>query len=248
MKPVLKLSLLGVASYLVFLVLLTPVAKVFPWLQPHFEDIELYGAQGSVWFGQAALIESDLLRLQDVHWNWQPGALLTGHLEFSLQANLDGQAVQTHIGTSLLGNQYLSHVQGLVSADELLYWLDIRGAELQGMLDLQLDHVQWGAGQIPLISGRIRWSPATLMQPISLSLGVVDIQMQPSEDGSAGTLEAKEGVLQAIGELALSSDGVYRINADIKKNGTVPQAVSGFLDTFTESSNGVYKLEWSDSL
>ena len=88
-----------------------------------------------------------------------------------------------------------------------------------------------------------------VLAPIELNLGLGELTTAIESDGvTRGQLIANGGALTMQGEVTLQADGHYQLVGDVKKTGTVPQAVDKFLSTFAEAGNGGYRLEWSDQI
>jgi hypothetical protein len=118
MKPLWQGVLLGVVAYLFFVVATAPAVKILSFVQP--EGIRFAGTAGSVWSVSAALVAVSPVQLTDVRWSFRPFSLFVGQLEFAVEGQLQGQRVEAHAGSSLLGKPYVSDVRGRVAANDLL--------------------------------------------------------------------------------------------------------------------------------
>ncbi len=248
MKPVWRGVLVGVAVYLLFMVVNAPAAKLLPMLQPRLEGVSLAGVEGRLWSGKAALINAAPLRLQDAHWRFRPFALILGDLEFAVEGRLQGQTVRARVGSSFFGRKYLSDVEGRISASDLMYWLGLTKVKLDGQLDFDIAEVEWPESGFPAVSGTIAWSPARVAAPVELMLGKAQLETHIEDAVTRGTLEATGGALLVQADVEMQADGAYRLDANIQQKGEVHQAVGKFLSTFAEYKNGNYRLEWSDTL
>jgi len=238
----------GVLAYVVFLVVAAPAAKVLPFVQPHLQGVRLAGVDGSIWSGSAAVVDANPVQLQDVRWEFRPFALLLGRAELAVEGKLQESVIRAVAGKGLFGQRYLKDVRGAVSANDLLYWLQIRQVKVEGNLDFNLEDVRWPANGMPAIAGTAIWTPAAVSAPIELMLGKARLETQIDGDRTIGKLQASDGALLVQADVELNPGGQYRLDAAIQQKGDVPQAVSKFLSTFTEYKDGVYQLEWSDSL
>ncbi|MGD2073921.1 MAG: type II secretion system protein N [Gammaproteobacteria bacterium] len=237
---------LGVGAYLLFMIVTAPAARVLPWVQP--EGVQLAGLEGSLWSGSAALVTATPVQLQDLHWQLQPFALLLGRAEARLEARLEGRPVSARVGEGLFGSPYMADVNATVAASDLLRWLRLNQVAADGNLTLELSEVQWPAGTVPALTGTAAWSPARVSAPVELSLGTVRLATEAQDGITAGKLTSSGGALLVDGEVQLQPDGAYRLDARIRQEGDVPDAVGQFLTTFAEYNDGLYRLEWADSL
>jgi len=130
----------------------------------------------------------------------------------------------------------------------VLYRSGVKQVSVGGQLSLDLDDVRFSPAGIPMFSGQASWTSAEVEAPLALSLGTATLTTQHNGELTEGKLVTSGGVLLVEAEVTLESSGTYRLDAMIRPNGTVPQAVTKFLTTFAEYENGSYRLEWSDSL
>lgn len=75
---------IGVLIYLIFMVVLFP-ARIAVALAPLPAGIQLSGVSGSLWQGQAELVQLGARQLQQLSWQLSPWALLTGSVQAQLQ-------------------------------------------------------------------------------------------------------------------------------------------------------------------
>ncbi len=243
-----KWVLAGVALYLVFLIGTAPANMLVPLLQSQMRELRLSSVSGTIWSGSANQVYVKPVQFMEVDWRFRPFALLLGRLEISVSGQMQGQAVVAKVGRSVLGEPYLSDVQGRVAASDLLAWRQIRQVAVDGYLDFNLQKVRLSETGVPALAGTVNWSPARVTRPLQLELGKAQLDTGIEDDATRGNLQVSGGALLLQGDVELKADGAYRLDAKIRQNGQVPQAVSKFLSTFAEYRDGEYRLEWSDTL
>ncbi|MEN8802806.1 MAG: type II secretion system protein N [Thiogranum sp.] len=240
--------LLGALAYLLFLFMTAPATKVLPLFQSQLQDIRFTGVEGTLWSGKAVQLDVSPLQLKDVNWSFRPFGLFVGRAVFDIHGQLQAQMLKAKVGSTFLGGRYLSDVRGRVSANDLLSWLGLRQLKLGGMLDFDIDEVEWSESGLPAMAGIASWSPAQLVSPIKLVLGKAELETQIEDAVTRGRLETTGGALLVQADVELKADGAYRFDADIQQKSDVPQAVLKFLSTFAEYKDGSYRLEWADKL
>lgn len=246
MKSWLPLLAAGLAAYALFLALTLPAARVLPYLEQRLPDVDMQGVSGTLWSGQAARLNIAGVPLETVTWHWRPLGLLKGAVEFALKASLGGQPVAARVGTGLFAGRYASDIVGRVSAADALYWSGMTAVRLDGRFDILIDRVEGIGSGLPAAAGSVSWTPAKVLEPMELDFGKVHLETRIEDGRTLGNLKASGGALVFSGELTASPDGSYRIAGEARKKAALPQAVDGFLASFAEFSNGVYRLEWSD--
>lgn len=244
-----KLLPVGIAAYILFLVVTAPAAKLIPYFQSQLQGVQLAGISGTLWSGQALQLNVPPVQLTQVSWQFRPLALLLGAVEFKLDGQLSGRALSASAGRGLLSGPYLADVTGSVPAAELMAWAGLGMVELDGQMDFVLDEVEFSGSNMPAVAGQLVWKPAMVLTPLELNLGLAELTTTIESGGiTTGQLVANGGALTLQGAVTLQPDGQYQLTGDVKKAGAVPQAVDNFLSTFAEFKNGSYRLEWSDQI
>ena len=83
---------------------------------------------------------------------------------------------------------------------------------------------------------------------MEVALGSAQLDTVAEQGVTRGKLKTSGGALLVDADVELQPTGVYRLDAQIRQKGEVPEAVAQFLSTFADYNNGSYRLEWSDSL
>ncbi|MDT8388603.1 MAG: type II secretion system protein N [Thiogranum sp.] len=240
---------LGLAAYAFFFVINAPAAKVLPALEPVLPPVQLQGIDGSVWSGSAMRASTQPVQLDAVRWELRPLALLTGRFEFALQGQLQDRPLQARAGKAWFGRAYLADVQGSVPAQDVLGWVQVRQVGVQGFLDFNLDEVRWTDARIPAIEGVMSWSPASIVTPVDLDFGTARLETQIGDNGATlGKLTTSGSALLVNADVQVDPGGSYRLDAAIRQEGEISDAVANFLSTFAEYRDGVRYFEWSSTL
>lgn len=248
MKPGWRVVAAAAAAYFFFLLATAPAAKILPLLRSQMPAVQLAGVGGSLWSGEAVQVNAGAVVLTEVKWSLRLLALFKGALEVDIDAQLDGRPIGARAGRGLFGGRYLQDVNGQLSAGRVLRLLNVKTMDIDGQLAVSLDAVEWDGAALPGVTGRLDWTPALVNRPIELNLGSARIDATVESGVTTGQLTASGGALTVQGEILLQPDGSYRLDANLKKQGAVPDAVDKFLSTFTEFRDDSYRLEWSDKL
>lgn len=244
-----KLVPIGIAAYVLFLIVTAPAAKIIPYFQPQLQDVHLAGISGTLWSGKALQVSVPPVQMTQVGWQFKPLSLFMGGVAFQLDGLLGGKVFSTRAGLGLFSDPYLADAKGSVPAVDVMFWSGLSAVELDGELDFLLDDVVFSTGTVPAVAGQLVWKPAMVLAPVELNLGLAELTTVIEPDGvTRGQLIANGGALTMQGDVTLQPDGRYEMAGDIKKTGSVPQAVEKFLSTFAEFGNGSYRLEWSDQI
>jgi len=239
----------GAAAYLLFLVLNTPAAWLAGRLQSRLPAVQLAGVQGSAFAGTAAVARVQGVQIDGLRWRWRPLALFAGRLEVALEGRYRDRPLQSLAGLRLGGQPYLRDTRGRLDVQDLVVRFSRAPVELGGDLELALARVDFPSGGLPLVEGRLAWSPARLAQPLQLELGQVAWQPAPDgDDRRGGPLTARGGQLQVDGELFYAAGGDYSLEGRLRASGTLPDAVARALQTFAEYRDGTWYLDLSGKI
>ena len=251
---VLKLSLLGLAAFLVALVALFPAAPIVDRLRPSLGPVALEGVSGRAFSGRVARARStdDLLPLElsDVTWRLAPGALPGGggaHVGFAGYGGTgEGLVRRTWGGDLLVENFRLTGV----SAKALEPLLPAPIAAFDGRIEAEIPELAIVDGLLARLAGRFVWIGAVLERPVGVRFGDVEITVAPeSAELHAGTIEAGGGDVAASGSFTLAPNGDYTLDLVATPSGEAPAAVRETLGRVARpDSQGRYRIRQSGNV
>ncbi len=214
MKRILSYSLLGLAAFLLFLLLLAPATLVSDWVGARLSGFSAQAVEGTATAGTLRDVRWRGARIERLHWRWRPLALLTGRLEFSLQVD-DPEIKLT--GNAALGLNRKVRFRDLTGRLPLARLGSLTGAAsppLQGIAEFTLRELDVNAAGRPLAAyGVVQLLNlrTTLGQPLNVGDFVVQLDSAGAE-GIQGTIKDDKGPLALAGTLSLSPDGRYHFN------------------------------------
>lgn len=214
-KRVIGLSVLGLLAYLLFLIATLPAARAWAW----FGDavpLRAYGLDGTLWSGQAAVLQDQVRRLDAVRWNLEPSELLLGRLAADVQARLPAEGRLSGEFQLTPDTLRARQLRMNLPATTLLEWAQIRlPVKVDGRFESSMQGLAVREGKLIDADGIINWHNAILRlgsQP--LPLGNVALRLTPGEDAILGKLVNQGSPLELGGDLRLTPDG--RFVLDIK--------------------------------
>ena len=214
MKRVVKYVLLGVVTYVIFVAGTLPAPWLYGhWLQGRLGNWVLYGVQGTLWEGRAAMVRSGKIQLENLHWDLHPTSLLWGRLEVALHFKYAAAPGSLVLGRSLTGTWHVDDVDVELPAGRLSPFLRLPGAELGGKVAVQLSDLTVKQGRVAAVTGNVAWEKAALRKPVAVDLGTFAIDLKTTAEGVSGTLLDHGGSVQAQGLLKLDADGRYQLTA-----------------------------------
>ena len=214
MKRTLGYGLLGLAAFLLFLLLRVPASLVTGQVGTRLSDFSVQDVEGTATEGTMLGARWRGARIERLTWRWRPLALLLGRLEFNLSAD-DPEIKLTGNAAMGLGRQV--HFRDLAGRLPLARLGNLAGnLPLQGTVEFALPELDLGATGRPLVArGTVRLLNlrTALNPPTSISIGDFVVQLDStSTEGVRGKIKDNDGPLVLDGTLSLLPDGRYRFD------------------------------------
>lgn len=230
MKNWVRYLLFGLVVLLLFVVATVPAEWVAAQAEKRVDDLVVFGAQGTLWSGQAEAVAFDAQVLRNPQWQVAPWSLLLGRVKVSFHGRLDDGQVGGVLIRSLFGSgqplslrdfylqQPAAQLAGLFVPAESL-------PEVHGKLDISFNDLQMQAnGILSRADGTLLWSEAAVEQnrekivlgDFSLQLITVQDQIEMSLRDAGGPLKTELNATQQIatGDLAINGTLGYREGAN----------------------------------
>lgn len=211
--------LIGVFSFLFFLLSSIPASVVYPYWKDMFGNkvpVEMNSVAGSVWDGQAGILKIQKHQLQKVQWDFSVLSLILGQLKVDWGFSLgDGQATGS-MGKSFFGGITVSDVDAVLPMKDLLSLFDMQSLSADGFLKLKINELSVDGGAIVSALGNVEWQDAEIAIFKPLKLGDLEMNFEPDENGVKGILRDKGGPLETDGLLTLNTNGEYRFTGAIR--------------------------------
>jgi len=218
MRQAIFLSLLGIVSYALFLLLTVPMSLALNWSGKLPDDVSTYGVEGSILDGNAdALIWQDW-RFDRLQWQFAPLQLLSGRLGYQLSfTNPDGSG-SANAGIGLGDSIHLDQLALRLP----LSWLSRQwslSSRFGGDLEAELAKFSIEDGRITVANGTLLWAGAHLRGDPPTALGSFRAELQPDEqdDGThyRGPISDNGGPLSASGLFELNANGQWQIRGKL---------------------------------
>lgn len=212
MKRILGYGLLGVLAFVLSLLLLAPATLVTDQIARRLPGFGVQTVEGLATEGSARGVQWRGVRIDRLNWNWRALALLTGWLEFRLDADDPEIKLSGKVAIDPGRRLRLRDASGRLLLARLGALAGQPKPPLQGVMEFNLRELSLNAagwpqtadGVIHLLNAR-----TTLGQP--LNLGDFTVRLTPaSPEGIQGAVKDHDGPLALEGTLNLLPDGRYR--------------------------------------
>ena len=244
--------LIAVLSYLLFTLINTPAATVLSLAEKNMRlPAKIYGAQGSIWNGQADnIIVPGQPRIDNVSWSINPLALFIARLSADIEAEIKQQKVVGQVAVNSSGTLSASNVRSRLNASDIQQLAAIPFGELDGVFNISIDELEWDNKGLPIITGTINWQNAKLTLVEAVSLGNIDISIKPgTEKDLVATIKNSGGEISIEGTASLMDNRRYSVDIEFKPQNNARDSIKQSLGMFARRQpNGAYQFKNAGNL
>jgi general secretion pathway protein N len=207
-----KLILLGLVTFLITALALTPTAFVEPHLEKAAPNIAIDNSSGTIWNGQAGNLRIDNFDLGRVSWKVRP---LKSLLSFSLVTDFDikGQELTAKGLGSYSMNRTITLTDTTFEADASIASKFQRNFRLGGSFQGLITAAELQPNVFPIVDGVLNWAQGSLTSPLRLDPANYRADIRSSKDTLTADISATDGPIDLSGLASINSEWVYE--ADI---------------------------------
>ena len=242
MKAVWRLTLAGVAAYLLFLLITLPADRAVKLLEQSAVGVELQSVSGTLFSGKAERVVIGGLGMGPVTWSLRPLPLLLGRLEYRLALKdpaLHGEGV---VGAGLGGHVYLHDLKVELKPDPLVNHFSPLPVQTSGEMTLLIESMELLDRFPRELTGHVDWVDAQIIEPVDMSLGHVEATLQ-SEANTLVSRVSGTGETTLSGDFSLTQAGDYRLNLLLTPGPAVsPDIVDGLKTVGQARPGGAYLI------
>jgi len=249
--------LTAIFSYLILLIATIPAKPVTDMISDMSNDnvaLSIQGVSGTVWNGSAYLISINNLQFKKTRWSFNLWQLLTGKIAIDINSHFLKNDISAELGTTFTGRFFTNDLSTKIPARDVTRLANIPLAQLDGMININIEHAQWKQGELPLATGEIKWINASVTVADTASLGNLSIVLSESEQQSLHAEIRNQGgdiKINGTAELLPEKNYTVDIKLDIKllptatANNNIRQSLGFFAQ---KQASGEYLLKKSGSL
>ncbi len=220
---------------------------------PEVRGLVAEGVQGSLWHGSLQNLSWQDERFGQVQWDFQPGQLWLGKVEFAVQFGRNSELKlqgKGRLGTDLKGF-YARQVLVSVPAFHVLQKAELPvPVDISGQLELTVTDYRYGLPWCESATGTLVWSDSELVSPLgTLTPGtfIADMTCQQNQIELSGSQNNRQ--LSAAFTAILNPDRKYTLEAWFKPGGAFPSSLLAQLTRLgTPDHQGRYPLVYSGRL
>ena len=239
---------LGVVVYLTFLIAYIPAIYVASIVEKQSNgEVRLYNVSGTLFEGNASVLEAKGVRINNLDWTLSPWALLIARASLDIQGGAMRDAEQIYIDTDasikLFSPEHftLSDTTLLVPAKSALSQFALPIAvTAEGRFRLDLEKLKMHP-QCTDLQGKGAWLNAEIDMPQrAVNLGSFEANMSCA-DGAFTVQVLPENSLQLKADIVVDATGDYSIDGTFKPDDSLPQDIQlGAESFFSKNEQGFY--------
>lgn len=214
-KKMTLLVVLFVVSYVFFMLQQLPANQLMRWMPQH-SPVRLNDIRGTIWNGQAGQVHINGFSISNLSWRLQAWPLLLGNIALGVkfrQADAFGQG-QLRTGYNAQ-HVMLTAVRGSFPAANLMPLFYGYPIALAGQVTANIQQATLRPGQQLMLQGELLWREAALTAPQAITLGDLQVKMQPKGSGTVLTVQDQGGPLQLDGQVTVQGNGSYETNISV---------------------------------
>jgi len=236
-------------SYFVLLIITIPAKPVIELINDN-TPVTVQGVSGTLWSGKAYIISMDNIQLKKTEWSFSLWKLFIGKIAIDVNSRYLNNDIAAELGTSFIGRYFVNNLSAKIAAQEIAQLANIPMAQLDGMISLDIEHAQWKQGELPLATGEIKWTDATITVAETASLGNISILLSESEQQLLNAeIKNQGGDIKINGTAELVPEADYAVDIKLLPTATASNNIRQSLGLFARKQpNGEYILKKSGSL
>ena len=235
------------ALFGIFLIMTLPARHALGWFAG--DRLAVQGIEGTTWHGRAQRLAVGQSVMGPLVWQLRPLKLLTGRVEYQLFVQSGSGGGELLVGRTLFGSDYVQDAQFTMPAADLARQLQLRLASLGGDFVADIDRLAIDEDWVGALQGQVVWQAALILQPSRVDLGNLQMELSLRENRILGTLTDQGGPLALSGELLVSSDRHYQLDARVMARDTAdPQLRDALPMLGAPDAQGRYPLQLSGAL
>jgi len=250
MKPHILLIGVGVACFCAFVIASLP-ARAISSLLPA-DVVQIGGTSGTLWNGEARLVQVSGVQLTETKWTMHPLQLLLGRLALHLETQVAGGFVNSDLTLSITGAVSVRNLDATGPIGPLTSFMKLpqSAGDIRVRIDTLTIKNEWPRALVGTI--RIGNLPLSLIGVAPGPIGSYELTFTADpvpEDGRiVGELQDLGGPLEIDGSISLDPPRNYDLNANIKAGAGAPADLArGLVLLGPADANGRHQFVMSGS-
>lgn len=250
MKRNIKLLLLGISSFFVFMLVTFPAEYAYQYVQARIKPLYLSNLDGTLWTGSAGVVQYQSEHLGELSWSLHPHDIIRGRLETDFSLNANQLQTSGTAGKEFFGTAYAENIEGHLSAAFFGKHIGIKTFTPAGKLRFSMQRMEFSPkGRLESAVGNIMWEQAGISSPAQVIFGNLNILVSTEKEGIVFNISDENSPIKIEANLLVCPDGKYELNGKLTPT---PAAQEGFSKSLAllgkPDKNGVIKIKYAGRL
>lgn len=216
MKRNIKLLLLGISGFFVFLLATFPAEYAYQYVQTRIKPMYLSNLGGTVWTGSAGAVQYQSEHLGELNWSLHPHNIIRGYLETDFSLNANQLQTKGTVGKEFFGTAYAKNMEGHLSAAFFGKHIGIKTFIPTGKLHFSMQRMEFSPkGRLESAVGNIMWEQAGISSPAQVILGNLNILVSTEKEGIVFNISDENSPIKIEAHLLVCPDGKYELNGKL---------------------------------
>lgn len=222
----------GLASFLLWLVMLIPANVILPLLTS--SGAITSGMAGTIWSGSARTLLAGPLRFEQLHWQFEPWRMLRGELSAHIEARLPDGFFSGHVARTAGGRLIIRDIEAAAPLKVLSPGMAAMTGDSQ--LSIRMQQIAWLDDWVETAIGTVQLSDVVLPIPVLADRTppgnyILSFDSESLAVGTplTGKVSDGGGPLEISGVLNLSPPRNYELSATVKARDTAPAELVNIL-------------------
>lgn len=223
-----KLILLGLVTFLITALALTPAAFVEPHLEKVAPNIAIDNSSGTIWSGQAGNLRINNFDLGRVIWKVRP---LKSLMSLALVTDFDikGQELTAKGLGSYAYDRTINLTDTTFEAEASLASKFQKSFQLGGSFQGLIKSAKLQPKVFPVIDGVLNWAQGSLVFPLRLDPANYRADIRSSKDTLTADISASDGPIDLSGLASIDSNWQYTADILAKPQGKINPLINNVL-------------------
>ncbi len=212
-----KLIFIGLISFILGAIWLTPLAFIAPHLSRVTHDVVFQEPQGTIWNGQVNDLSIQKHYLGQASWRINPlKSLKSLSLKSNFSIKSDDINANGLAGITINKDLIVDDTRFDINAEYLNSLQS--NAKLSGSFNGFINNALLEQNKVPIIDGIVNWQNGSLDAPIKLEKGDYRAVIKPVDKNLDIKLSSVEAPIELNGNIKLQNDWVFDTNLTTKSN------------------------------
>lgn len=224
----------GLSGLLLFLIAYIPAPLLYHWSHGDMgPQVQVFGAGGNLWRGQAASINLSGIQLQSVRWQLRPLSLLIMRVSHHVSAQTEGGELDAVISRSLFGSLRIGTLKGDLPIEQLGPTLQLPVLPVSGRMQLDLEQLKLRGGRPVQAEGVVEFRGLVFsFTSPPAALGNFRGELSTADKVIKMAIASESGDVEAAGIAEIKPEGrQYVLDLKLRPRATASAAVSGLLQS-----------------